>query len=128
MFDNIGVKIKRLAFIIFIIEAVASILYGLVYIIVFKNMFYLLIFLLQFSHFIYNFVWIFDCNVANFIQGFSGALSTVVNNKKQAADYSSLGDEITIDGFESDWYEGIKPEKIEDGMEPRISSGTFKIG
>lgn len=43
MFDNIGVKIKRLAFIIFIIEAVISILYGLVYIIVFKNMFYLLI-------------------------------------------------------------------------------------
>jgi hypothetical protein len=43
MFDNIGVKIKRLAFIIFIIEAVISILYGLIYIIVFKNMFYLLI-------------------------------------------------------------------------------------
>lgn len=43
MFDNIGVKIKRLVFIIFIIEAVISILYGLIYIIVFKNMFYLLI-------------------------------------------------------------------------------------
>ena len=38
-----------------------------------------------------------NINVANFMQGFSGALSTVVNNKKQAADYSYLGDEITID-------------------------------
>lgn len=38
-----------------------------------------------------------NINVANFIQGFSGALSTVINNKKQAIDYSYLGDEITID-------------------------------
>ena len=38
-----------------------------------------------------------NINVANFIQGFSGALSTVVNNKKQANDYSAYGDEITID-------------------------------
>ena len=38
-----------------------------------------------------------NINVANFMQGFSGALSTVINNKKQAADYSYLGDEITID-------------------------------
>ena len=38
------------------------------------------------------------------------------------------GDEITIDGFESDWYEGIKPDNIRDGEEPRISFGKFKIG
>ena len=38
-----------------------------------------------------------NINVANFIQGFSGALSTVINNKKQATDYTYLGDEITID-------------------------------
>lgn len=38
-----------------------------------------------------------NINVANFMQGFSGALSTVINNKKQAVDYSYLGDEITID-------------------------------
>lgn len=38
-----------------------------------------------------------NINVANFIQGFSGALNTVINNKKQSADYSYLGDEITID-------------------------------
>ena len=43
MFDNIGVKIKRLAFILFIIEAATSILSGLIDIIVFKNMFSLLI-------------------------------------------------------------------------------------
>lgn len=38
-----------------------------------------------------------NINVANFIQGFDGALSTVINNKKKAVDYSYLGDEITID-------------------------------
>lgn len=38
-----------------------------------------------------------NINVTNFINGFSGALSTVINNKKQAIDYSYLGDEITID-------------------------------
>ena len=38
------------------------------------------------------------------------------------------GDEIMVDGFESEWYEGIVPEKAIEGTEPRISSGTFKIG
>ena len=38
-----------------------------------------------------------NINVANFIHGFDGALSTVINNKKKAVDYSYLGDEITID-------------------------------
>lgn len=38
-----------------------------------------------------------NINVANFIQGFNGALSTVINNKKKAVDYTYLGDEITID-------------------------------
>ena len=38
-----------------------------------------------------------NINVANFMHGFSGALSTVINDKKQAIDYSYLGDEITID-------------------------------
>lgn len=38
-----------------------------------------------------------NINVAGFMNGFSGALSTVINNKKQAIDYSYLGDEITID-------------------------------
>lgn len=38
-----------------------------------------------------------NINVANFMQGFNGALSTVINNKKKAVDYTYLGDEITID-------------------------------
>lgn len=38
-----------------------------------------------------------NINVANFIHGFDGALSTVINNKKKAVDYTYLGDEITID-------------------------------
>ena len=33
-----------------------------------------------------------NINVANFIHGFDGALSTVINNKKKAVDYSYLGD------------------------------------
>lgn len=36
-------------------------------------------------------------NVTGFMNGFSGALSTIVNNKKKAVDYSYLGEEITID-------------------------------
>lgn len=38
-----------------------------------------------------------NINVANFVQGFDKALSTIINNKKKAIDYSYLGDEITID-------------------------------
>lgn len=38
-----------------------------------------------------------NINVANFFQGFDGALSTVINNKKKSVNYSYLGDEITID-------------------------------
>ena len=38
-------------------------------------------------------------------------------------------DEIIVEGMESDWRFGIAPEhELCDGMEPRISSGTFKIG
>ncbi|MGN0031153.1 MAG: phage baseplate protein [Candidatus Gastranaerophilaceae bacterium] len=59
-----------------------------------------------------------NINVANFMQGFSGALSTVVNNKKQAADYSYLGDEITIDMIID-----IDRQNIAETPDRRVQSG-----
>lgn len=38
-----------------------------------------------------------NINVTNFFNGFSGALSTVINDEKNAVNYDDLGDEITID-------------------------------
>lgn len=59
-----------------------------------------------------------NINVANFMQGFSGALSTVVNNKKQAVDYSYLGDEITIDMVVE-----IDRQNIAETPDRRVQSG-----
>lgn len=57
-------------------------------------------------------------NVSNFIQGFSGALSTVINNKKKAVDYSYLGDEITIDMIVD-----IDRQNIAETPDRRVQSG-----
>ena len=61
-----------------------------------------------------------NINVANFMQGFSGALSTIVNNKKQAADYSYLGDEITIDMIVD-----IERQNIAETPDRRVQSGQI---
>lgn len=59
-----------------------------------------------------------NINVANFMQGFSGALSSIVNNKKQATDYSYLGDEITIDMVVD-----IDRQNIAETPDRRVQSG-----
>lgn len=59
-----------------------------------------------------------NINVANFMQGFSGALSTIVNNKQQAKDYSYLGDEVTIDMIVD-----IDRQNIAETPDRRVQSG-----
>lgn len=59
-----------------------------------------------------------NINVTNFINGFSGNLKTIINNKKQNLDYSYLGDEITIDMIVD-----IDRQNIAETPDRRVQSG-----
>lgn len=59
-----------------------------------------------------------NINVANFVNGFDKALSTIINNKKKAIDYSYLGDEITIDMVVD-----IERQNIAETPDRRVQSG-----
>lgn len=59
-----------------------------------------------------------NVNVANFMHGLSNGLSTVINNQKQAIDYSYLGNEITIDMIVD-----IDRQNIAETPDRRVQSG-----